>query len=548
MASERVLNTFVAGASLVVDKDSARADAGDVAVVVSVSEQAARNSALIYIMEPGDQCESVKAYAQALAEFHDGDGEEPDASFLPDVSAIRLHDCSKGSMVSLSSNWREVFTHMEEPAPTHAADGADLVGTDIVVSKLAVVENNRVAGMFSGSIHVEAARGAYVTISMRFQGRDVTFEVPESIIREYADVEDAAVDDGDEDVHTVEVHSSQRTFLAVQLISALPQSKEADRHRLATNEVLGVAHHAGLSHEFTTESHDIECVCKFLLSQLQSILSASGAAERTWPTQSYTRLGHAIKAFSKSPPVPPSEPPPPQFPLVEAFKALLASASDFDAFVDDTIPLTCTLAKQATAKKHRHIALGALEGALKPHFTVVSIGTLGLNMSVGEVLAPIFAALPDPGSAHAASADVSGTRQFVNVSVKQHDLSGDDEERRTRNILRTDASTVLADSAARARVVTFQGLTASNPAQLFAGVNKETNESLVRLLTSGHDVERALAGTRHPPPASRPLRALACLPAHPLLTRAPSHRYSPSCMCACARHIPTHVHVHVPLS
>jgi hypothetical protein len=85
------------------------------------------------------------------------------------------------------------------------------------------------------------------------------------------------------------------------------------------------------------------------------------------------------------------------------------------------------------------------------------------------------------------------------------DLSGEEEERRLRTTLWADADAIEHDSQARQRLTAYASLTdAANSAALNSAVQSEPSVALKRLITSGADIEKAMAGTFRPPHTLRP--------------------------------------------
>jgi hypothetical protein len=163
------------------------------------------------------------------------------------------------------------------------------------------------------------------------------------------------------------------------------------------------------------------------------------------------------------------------------------------------------------AKTSMHVACGMLEGYLKARKELASVSTIDAlpdDQSLDQMLlfvCQLDEASTPVGVGSIGGAGIAGTNGSVRINLHPPDLSGEEEERRVRTALRGDADLIESDKDARQRLTAYVGLTdAANCAALHSAVESEPSVALKRLITSGADIEKAMAGTFRPPHTLRP--------------------------------------------
>jgi hypothetical protein len=251
------------------------------------------------------------------------------------------------------------------------------------------------------------------------------------------------------------------------------------------------------------------------VQQLASMLNKDGMAARTWPNQSAARLGKTIADVTGTGTSDGTgivgTGTALQFPRLDALKGKLADISEFESLVNKLIGVACKGPSAEVAKNSMHVACGMLEGYLKARKDLASVDTIKLqpdDQSIDQML--LFVCQLDEtstpvGAGGGGGGGAAGTNGQLRINLHPPDLSGEEEERRVRTALRGDADIIEGDKDARQRLVAYVGLTdATNSAVLHSAVESEPSVALKRLITSGADIEKAMAGAFRPPHTPRP--------------------------------------------
>jgi hypothetical protein len=512
------LTTFGRGLYAYVDKVTTRANVDDWAVVFSVDKEDEQNKAKLCIVSSEDKAKVISAYVSAPS--YDASATRPDDVVAALDGCEWLAEVAKPSTHTLTSKWASLF----KPAGTGTIvvtigeDSGDaartLVGKTFIAEGMPIVIGNVFMGMYSGEAKVTGASisGERVTIEFDRNGETFNIDVSTPIVR-------AAVDRGN--VITIDVSGSIATSLAVQLVKALPKSGNVNgASKLAISDVAEVAAAAGIAHTLSesTQENLRDGMAMMLVQQLAALLEKDGMAARTWPNTSASRLGKTISEITGTGTFVTGSTgnkgtgtAAPQFPRLEALKGKLKTTSDFEDMVNKLIGVACKGPSAEVAKTSMHVACGMLESYLKARKDLASVSTINAlsdDQSIDQLL--LFVCELDEvctpmATTSAGGVGAAGTNGAFRINLHPPDLSGEEEERRVRTALRGDADLIESDKDARQRLTAYVGLTDhANCAALHSAVESEPSVALKRLITSGADIEKAMAGTFRPPHTLRP--------------------------------------------
>ena len=526
-------DSFVPGGYCAVDKDSARARAGEFAVVKEVVQVAQVDQATMLIFPSDKEAEArvcARGYAVTAASGASAAPVGPSPSELSAAEATArstLTGVTKASMQngSFGSTYKNLFVALDaQPAP--APDGIDLDGKTLAVKSLPVVIDGAVVGVFSGDVAVSAPLDDKVVLTFEHPTRgQCVATYHHRLVRDSVVLPETPL-----------TSVTAKAGLARDLVKALDRSSRiVDSGAVDLQDVVETATAAGIDHSIVVGMAGADAVAPMLVQQLEAMLAHPGARQRTWPTLDAKRLGKTIADFDKN-----SSggnggsngngngdaPPPPQFPRVEALKGKMASpGTDWKDLLDASISLSCadSASHAAFAKTDAHVATGALEHMLKHSGTkdagsVAVIGKLENGLSLSDAKMFLFgiaaySTSPPPGNP-------PPPPNGWNLNFTTPDLSGDEEDRRLRAATKADARHVYGEKTESAQLDKLVALSASGSALIEAIEEGGTSEQLRRLVTTDTDVEKACTGARH---AACPWAA------------APAHALRAACTRACTR-------------
>lgn len=277
--------------------------------------------------------------------------------------------------------------------------------------------------------------------------------------------------------------------LTLRVLSALPKSSAFNGGDIFDrDEVLSVLKEMGVN-TLGLGAADVNApaiLSHFVLATVDKILRRAGAGDQAWPTTAVSRLGGAIKLFEAT-----GRAVPVQFPLVDTFKRLAAEGA-WGQFLPSTLAFTAGSTGFTAGETSDVIMEGLLERYLSGRgVTAAQIGDRcsgGLDRD--ELTVMLFKFEPPRGTAAAAAPASGAGAALTRINLVQPDLSGTEDERRMRLQLRSDAEAVQDDPMLFSKLEALKPLSGAEIAIKLKG----EADSLVRLVSNGAHIEKALAG------------------------------------------------------
>ena len=289
--------------------------------------------------------------------------------------------------------------------------------------------------------------------------------------------------------------------ITLDALGALPASHAiASADTFSVKEVMEVLEAMGIDMMGTkADSSGAASIVTFLVqSRVDTVLRKSGADAQSWPASSAVALGQALVRFNATGVAVVAE-----FPLTVAFELLALDTSVWDAFLTESISVTAagddalSAGRRVVAARSEYVRRALLNKYLEEigaGEATIAAGTGSL--STGQLHVRLMELAPKEQALTATSASMHMAHGGVlSVNLMQPDLSGSEHERRERIRLRFDADAVQSDASLVVSLNQLDLLTSSETASaLHAAVGKLTSTSLERLITTGADIEKALAG------------------------------------------------------
>lgn len=283
-------------------------------------------------------------------------------------------------------------------------------------------------------------------------------------------------------------------WLTRDTLKALPESKVLSGSDVfSCKEILLLIKAMGMSGPFDqvgagADDSRVPAVLSFFVSHsLDPIMTKTGAKEQAWPSVSPGRLGAAIKAFNETGTVAP-----PSHALAAAFSALAHDRAAWVAFLPTSLNMTAGHTTYTEANSTHAVQMALLDQHLKKCGATEDAIRLRPGQLDADELACALVALG--GSKGFPAAERAPPPSGTSLQISMPDLSGTADERRVRLQLRVDASTVESDATLSAELVALTALTGVDKGDELTTRVTTIDGRLARLVTTGADIEKALAG------------------------------------------------------
>lgn len=540
-------DAFVLGALQRINKTTAYANDGDVAVVVSLLENGAKANIMVF----SDFASAERVAKHVATPMHP----PMDPSWTNGAKKLMNFPRNQAQRLCQPTTWQGFFTAYNAAA----ADAADLVGTTVKVKNLPHVEGTYVAAFFDGDVTVTHATGRFVDLEYQLQGQQVTAHTTADVLR----VAMASASNANQTANNTPLDVPAACMRVAKLIGALPASKSMTMGKVATSEALETIKAAlepGLLTVTDPAAQGFDAAFVGYCMYIEGILAKPGADARSWPNLVPARLGDEIKKFASgatgtgtnSNPPPNANIPPAatgnaasRFPRVDALRALALDTPSWDAFHLNSTSVTMANKPEAQrnqAANSEYIRDGCLEAYLKSCGDDGSVnniraltGALNADMLLSTIMIDILPTSSTSGSGGASgSGSASGSSSsHAGISLLiTPDNTGTTEDKEKRSALRGDAEDVCKSDAALAALDQLADYANRGDDRLVGSINAASSEALKRLVRSEDDVQTALQGDSHlaaPRTLARDIhRNRQCTRPHePQLTSLRTHKRAP---------------------